>query len=99
MVVENKLRVRKYYANHSKEILGRKILYSIKTTGRVPRFKTLKNLEIDLRTIVDAFHAFLLTEPTSVDFVSQQIRKLKKLCLMDFFMKKICESESNCEFE
>ena len=82
-MIENKLRVRKYYSSHRDEVLARKLIYFIKQNGRVPNYRTMVDLNIDMSSIVAAFKEWAQTADDAR--VEKQTRKIVSLYVTDIF--------------
>ena len=84
-MVENKLRVRKYYSTHRDEVLARRILVCVKQNGRVPRYRTMVDLRIGLPSVVAAFHEWAQTADEAR--VEKQRRKVMSRGVMDLIVR------------
>ena len=82
-MIENRLRVRKYYSKHRDDVLARKLIYFIKQNGRVPNYRTMVGLKLDLPSIVAAFKEWAQTADNAR--VEKQSRKILSLYVTDIF--------------
>ena len=56
----------RYYQRNKLAIIRRKTLYKVRTTGRIPREKTLEKNGIDPVDVIAAMNVFLGSEKTVV---------------------------------
>ena len=83
----NKLRVRKYYHAHRDQVLARKILFFIERNGRVTRYRTVVDLNLDLPSVVEAFTKWRAGQAADDARVQKQSRKIVNLCVADMFFR------------